>query len=223
MPGILPAAAKPLAKPRKRPSQARSRFTVAAIFDAYVRIWQRQGPGRVGMRQIAEEAGFAVGTVYAYFPNLAALHSGYIRDALDRLLRRIDAEIVAPPGLAWRGRLNLLLALCFDPAPATRFIDAEMFARANAVAEPKHHARVFAELRAAWCAVFDACTDMPQRPEPARVEALLLMVWGAKRYMLRLDDGAAADQARGAQIKALFWQALAVPAGDAASSGKGQG
>ena len=34
-----PAAAKPL----KRPTQARAVFTVQAIYDAFVRIWQRDG------------------------------------------------------------------------------------------------------------------------------------------------------------------------------------
>jgi hypothetical protein len=35
-----------LPKPLKRPAQARARFTVLAIYHAFVRIWQRDGRDR---------------------------------------------------------------------------------------------------------------------------------------------------------------------------------
>ena len=52
-----PASAKPL----KRPTQARAKFTVQAIFDALVRIWQRDGWARLTTRSVALET--AVATV----------------------------------------------------------------------------------------------------------------------------------------------------------------
>ena len=65
-------------KPLKRPTQGRAKMTVQAIFDTYVRIWQRDGWERVTTRAVALEAGVAVGTLYDYFPSKQALHSGLV-------------------------------------------------------------------------------------------------------------------------------------------------
>ena len=56
--------AQPSAKPLKRPTQARARFTVQAIYDAFVRIWQRDGWQRLTTRNVALETGISVGTLY---------------------------------------------------------------------------------------------------------------------------------------------------------------
>lgn len=80
------------AKPLKRPTQARAKVTVQAIFDTYVRIWQRDGWQRLTTRAIALEAGVAVGTLYDYFPSKHALHSGYVRHCIEALLERIEAR-----------------------------------------------------------------------------------------------------------------------------------
>ncbi|MAB24373.1 MAG: TetR family transcriptional regulator, partial [Pseudomonadales bacterium] len=62
----------PRPKPLKRPTQSRAKATVQAIFDTYVRIWQRDGWERLTTRAIALEAGVAVGTLYDYFPSKQA-------------------------------------------------------------------------------------------------------------------------------------------------------
>jgi AcrR family transcriptional regulator len=182
--GAASEAAKPRTKPLKRPSQARAVFTVEAIYQALVRIWRRDGWAAVTTRAVALEAGFAVGTLYDYFPSKQALLSGYIRHCIEHLLARIDAEVIAPPELAWRDRVTRLLALCCAA-------DDEMFqlftfevARLEAeVAEPKHHQRAYQELLDTWQRVFDACIDLPHAPSPTTVEALLLMIWGGRRYL----------------------------------------
>ena len=87
------------ARPLKRPRQARARFTVQAIYDAFVRIWQRDGWDRLTTRNVALETGIAVGTLYDYFPNKTALLSGYVRHCIEALLAAIDREAVQPAGL----------------------------------------------------------------------------------------------------------------------------
>src|SRR5205814_721616 len=52
-----PRPAVPLAKPLKRPWQARAQFSVQAIYDAFVRIWQREGWARLTTRAVALAAG----------------------------------------------------------------------------------------------------------------------------------------------------------------------
>lgn len=181
--GAASDAAKPRTKPLKRPQQARAVFTVEAIYQALVRIWQRDGWAAVTTRAVALEAGFAVGTLYDYFPSKQALLSGYIRHCIEHLLARIDVEVIAPPALDWRQRVSRLLTLCCAA-------DDEMFqlftfetARLEAeVAEPKHHQRAYQELLGTWQRVFAACDDLPRPLAPATVEALLLMTWGGRRY-----------------------------------------
>lgn len=176
-----PAAAKPL----KRPTQARAVFTVQAIYDAFVRIWQRDGWAGVTTRAVALETGVSVGTFYDYFPNKAALLSGYVRHGMEQLLQAIEQQAVAPPDLPWQARLQTLVRLaCGVGTPELPWFDAEMLALEAGIAEPKHHRRVHEELLAAWARMFDACSDLPERPSLDTIAAMHLSVWGGRRYGL---------------------------------------
>lgn len=177
----LPASVKPL----KRPTQARAKFTVQAIFDALVRIWQRDGWARLTTRSVALETGISVGTLYDYFPNKTALLSGYVRHCVEVLLQAIDQQAVQPADLSWQQRLHQLVRLsCGVEAPELPWFHTDMLALEAQMAEPKHHRRVHDELAAAWQRVFDACPDLPQRPPASTVQALHLALWGGRRYAL---------------------------------------
>ena len=64
-----------------------------------------------------------------------------------------------------------------------------MLALESDIAEGKHHRRVHEELLAAWTRVFDACTDLPQRPSAQAIQAMHLSVWGGRRYGLLIGLG----------------------------------
>jgi AcrR family transcriptional regulator len=175
-------------KPLKRPSQARARFTVQAIYDAFVRIWQRDGWDRLTTRSVALETGISVGTLYEYFPNKLALLSGYVRYGVERLVAAIDREAVAPHGVAWQERLRRAVRLtCGVDAPELAWLHPDMLALEGQVAEPKHHRRVHDELLAVWTRVFAACDDLPHPPAPELVRALVMALWGGRRYALLLQ------------------------------------
>ena len=180
----------PAAKPLKRPTQARAVFTVQAIYDAFVRIWRRDGWDGVSTRAVALETGISVGTLYDYFPNKAALLSGYVRHCMEQLLRAIEEQAVTPPGLSAEQRLRTLVRLaCGADTPELSWFDAGMLALEAGIAEGKHHRRVHEELLAAWTRVFDACTDLPQRPSAQAIQAMHLSVWGGRRYGLLIGLG----------------------------------
>ncbi len=184
------ASARPqtAARPLKRPRQARARFTVQAIYDAFVRIWQRDGWDGLTTRNVALETGIAVGTLYDYFPNKTALLSGYVRHCIEALTAAIDRDAVAPPGLPWTARIHHLARLsCGVDAPELPWFHPDMLALEAQMAEPRHYRRAHEELAAAWTRVFAACTDLAHPPEPELLHALHLSVWGGRRYVLLLQ------------------------------------
>lgn len=177
--------AEPRNKPRKRPTQARARFTVQAIFDSYVRIWQRDGWDKLTTRAVALEAGVAIGTLYDYFPSKEALHSAYVRHCIETLIQAVDEKVVQPADLDWRQRLHLLIQLLSGVHQLSWF-HPDMMALEPQIAEHKHQQRAYAELLAMWRRVFDACSDLLQRPDDSLIEALHLAVWGGRRYAMQL-------------------------------------
>lgn len=178
----------PRTKPLKRPQQARARFTVQAIFDAYVRIWQRDGWDKVTTRAVALETGVAIGTLYDYFPSKEALHSGYVRHCIERLIQRVDDKVVAAQGLNWQQRLRQLIRiLSGNESDGQSWFHPDMLQLEPLIADQKHQRRAYEELLACWQRVFDSCTDLPRQPAPATVEAMHLAVWGGRRYAMLVN------------------------------------
>ena len=189
----MPAA--PRSKPLKRPTQARGKFTVQAIYDAFVRIWTAHGWEGVTTRAVALETGIAVGTLYDYFPDKEALLSGYVRHGIEALLARLDAEVIAPAGIDWRERVTRLVRItCDTRLEGLPAFDHGMLMLEHRVAEPKHHRRVYDELAGRWLAAFAACQDLQPPPSPATVHALLTAAWGARRYRLLVQPEAGNDE-----------------------------
>lgn len=175
----------PRSKPLKRPTQARSKFTVQAIYDAFVRIWNAHGWEGVTTRAVALETGIAVGTLYDYFPNKEALLSGYVRHCLDALLARLDAEVIAPSDLVWQERLKRLIRItCDTQLDGLPAIDHEMLMLEHRVAEPKHHRRVYDELASRWEQAFATCKDLQPPVSSDTIQTLLTVAWGGRRYRL---------------------------------------
>lgn len=185
----------PRPKPLKRPSQARARFTVQAIYDAFVRLWQAEGWERLTTRAVALETGISVGTLYDYFPNKQALLSGYVRQGMDMLLAAIDKQVVQATDAPWQERLHHLLRLTHGiGATELQYYDSKMLALEHQIAEPKHHRRVHEEIVGAWTKALNACADLPHPPSQLTVETLCLSAFGGRRYRLLVhaDDDATA-------------------------------
>lgn len=76
---------------RRRPVQARSQQTVAAILEAAARIFDR---GSATTNGIARLAGVSIGSLYEYFPNkdaiLESLVDRHVREAVARLERELS-------------------------------------------------------------------------------------------------------------------------------------
>jgi AcrR family transcriptional regulator len=169
-------------RPLKRPAQARARFTVQAIYDAFVRIWRRDGWSGVTTRAVALETGISVGTFYDYFPNKQALLSGYVRHAIDALIAALAERPIT---------LDRVVRLVCDPrADGLPGFDAAMIDLEHEIATRQDHRRAYDRLLAAWRAGIAAAGV---QADAVRVEALFIAAWGGRRYMLRAQPEFAAD------------------------------
>ena len=81
--------------PRKRPRQRRSRATVDAIVAAAARVFSEQGYAGGSTNRIAETAGVAIGSLYEYFPNKAAILVAVAERHVERMMADIDELLAA--------------------------------------------------------------------------------------------------------------------------------
>lgn len=84
--------------PRKTPRQARSAFTLDAIFEATIQLLVADGMHRLTTTKVAERAGVSVGTMYQYFPHKEALVYALNERYLEALAARIEATCHARRG-----------------------------------------------------------------------------------------------------------------------------
>lgn len=182
---------KPAARPKKRPSQSRAKFTVQALYDSLVRIWKTEGPDAATTRAVAEEAGFAIGTLYEYFPNREALLSGYIRHATEAFVDIIKQENEALEDAPWHRRLHHLLNIATGHSDTRElpFFDRAMMQYEVDIAEAHHQRRAFEDLSAAWAAALMSWPDVPHPVTRDTANHTFAIVWGARRYMLLVGDG----------------------------------
>ena len=90
-----PSVQNPL-KPRKRPVQARSETTVAALFEASIQVLLAVGYRKLTTTRVAERAGVSVGTLYQYFPNRQALITSVIERYLEEIARKVELACEEP-------------------------------------------------------------------------------------------------------------------------------
>ncbi len=83
------SAYKPL-KARKTATQARSRVTVDAIFEATIQVLLITGYDKLTTTLVAERAGVSVGSLYQYYPNKHALMAAVIERHLSGVVVQVE-------------------------------------------------------------------------------------------------------------------------------------
>ncbi|ASM74860.1 MULTISPECIES: TetR/AcrR family transcriptional regulator [Roseobacteraceae] len=170
--------------PHKRPRQSRAQFTVDTLYDGFVRIWRRDGPEAATTRAIAEETGYAVGTLYEYFPNTTALLSGYVRNCIEQDIVRLREYNLSSEGKPWLERLYHVIRVTAGQHPNSPYLDHEMLLREGLISEERHHRHAFERLAQIWVDIVSSWPDLPVRPAPETIRLMFLMVWGVRRYKL---------------------------------------
>ncbi len=90
-----PSQASAFLHTRRRPRQARSQVTVAAILEAAVRVLLKHGYHGFTTKEVAEVAGVGIGSLYEYFPNKEALIAAVVEREADRYMGILERELRA--------------------------------------------------------------------------------------------------------------------------------
>jgi len=86
-------ARKPVTRPRKIATQARSRATVDHLIEATARILVKEGFDKASTNRIAEVAGVSIGSLYQYFPSKEALVAAVIERHQQQLMQTVRSEL----------------------------------------------------------------------------------------------------------------------------------
>lgn len=91
---------------RNEPVQARSTARLSALLDAAAQIADEIGFERLTTAMVAERAGASIGTVYRYFPDRIVLLQALGARNLERVLSRVNEEIMNPAHGDWAEALS---------------------------------------------------------------------------------------------------------------------
>ena len=133
------------AEPRKRPSQARSAATVAAMLEAAARIIEARGWAALTTNHVAELSGASIGSLYQYFPSKEALLAELVRRERAMLLHDVAQAMALEGELPFAIEQGVLaglahqfrrpaLALALESAPSSPSLQREDEALRQALA-----------------------------------------------------------------------------------------
>ena len=89
----MAVTAKTRARPRKMPSQERSRAMVSTILEAATRVLMKEGYARATTNRIAKAAGISVGSFYQYFPTKDAVVVALMRRHREKMRALLEAHV----------------------------------------------------------------------------------------------------------------------------------
>jgi AcrR family transcriptional regulator len=136
------------ARLRTTPQQARSQARINAALTAAARLLEREGAESVTTTRVAHEASMAVGSVYRYFPDKAAIldalatrYLGEFEQLMEGMVRRAQTE-------TWDDPVGLLIDLYagyYRSQPALRAIWFGTGLSDEMIAADREHKRAMAQ------------------------------------------------------------------------------
>lgn len=80
-------------KPRKKPKQSRSRFTVDSLVEATIQVLEKEGYEKLNTIKVAERAGVGVGSLYQYFSNKREMFSEVVERRMQEKKERVESKM----------------------------------------------------------------------------------------------------------------------------------
>lgn len=211
----MPAARRDRLAPRRRPRQARSQATSAAILEAAARVFAAHGYAAGTTNRIAERAGVSVGSLYEYWPNKDAILTALLERHIDEA-RAVLAPLVAqaragaePLADVVRGFVTAMVALhAHEPA-----LHRVLFEEAPIPAKVRRALAAIDELMVREVAALLREHPEARVPDPTLAATLVVHTIEALTHRLVLHLGRAADRdAWIAEVTTLVLRYVARPA-----------
>jgi AcrR family transcriptional regulator len=98
----------------RTPRQARALGKVELIFEAAIRILERDGLAALNTNRVAELAGISIGTLYQYFPHKAAIMDALAERELNILATTVMAALTGPPPDRPGARVRPIIRVILD-------------------------------------------------------------------------------------------------------------
>ena len=102
-------------KPRKLPTQSRSRATYDAILKATAQVLAREGIDSLNTNRVAEVAGVSIGSLYQYFSNKESMMQALIDSYADNFIQHLQGYLgqlsAEPASEAIRSYVKAMLGL----------------------------------------------------------------------------------------------------------------
>jgi AcrR family transcriptional regulator len=146
-------------KPVRKPVQARSTYTVDAIFEATIQVLKDVGHAGITTTKVADRAGVSVGTLYQYFPDKRTLMSAVLERHLLQVVESVELACQTAQG-GTTARIGEAVVHAFV---AAKLSDADASRVLYAVAAEVSGAAIVSQMtqrsQAALCAVLATASD----------------------------------------------------------------
>jgi AcrR family transcriptional regulator len=154
------ARSKPLVKPIRMPVQARSAYTVEAIFEATIQVLVQGGIQALTTTKVADRAGVSVGTLYQYFPNKNALLAAALERHLNAVVTAVEKACNTAKGLPIQAMAAMLVGAYIDAKLSRPDASKALYAVASELSSADVVARMTQRSQLALCDVLATAADM---------------------------------------------------------------
>jgi AcrR family transcriptional regulator len=147
-------------KPIRMPVQARSAYTVEAIFEATIQVLVQGGVQLLTTTKVADRAGVSVGTLYQYFPNKNALLAAALERHLNAVVTAVEKACSAAKGQPLQAMAASLVGAYIDAKLSRPDASKALYAVASELGSADVVARMTQRSQLALCETLATAADV---------------------------------------------------------------
>lgn len=144
----------------RKPVQARSAYTVEAIFEATIQVLVQGDIHQLTTTKVADRAGVSVGTLYQYFPNKTALLSAALERHLNAVVTAVEKACSAAKGEPVPAMATSLVSAYVDAKLSAPDASIALYAVASELGSAEVVARMTQRSQLALCDTLATAPDL---------------------------------------------------------------